>query len=99
MLSALLRITRPHNQSALGVRGRYREFLGALIPPVQAMDKRSCHLRIEFKIKVAHGWISIVLQQGWVGGSRSRAHGIGMPMRWSGSRELVQSDRRGLDAI
>jgi hypothetical protein len=46
----------------LRVRGRDRKFLGALIPPVQAMDKRSCHLRIEFKIKVAHGWISIVLQ-------------------------------------
>jgi hypothetical protein len=62
MLPALLQVTRPHDQSALRVRGRYREFLGALIPPVQAMDKRSCHLRIEFKIKVAHGWISIVLQ-------------------------------------
>ena len=59
---ALLRIARPHDQSALGVRGRDRKFLGALIPPVQAMDKGSCHLRIEFKIKVAHGWISVVLQ-------------------------------------
>ena len=59
---ALLRIACPHDQSALRVWGRYRKFLGALIPPVQAMDKRSCHLRIEFKIKVAHGWISIVLQ-------------------------------------
>jgi hypothetical protein len=27
------------------------------------MDKRSCHLRIEFKIEIAHGWISIVLPQ------------------------------------
>jgi hypothetical protein len=59
---ALLRIARPHDQSALRVRGRDRKFLGALIPPVQAMDKRSCHLRIEFKVKVAHGWISVVLQ-------------------------------------
>ena len=62
MFPALLQIARPHDQSALRVRGRYREFLGALIPPVQAMDKRSCHLRIEFKIKVAHGWISVLLQ-------------------------------------
>jgi hypothetical protein len=62
MLPALLEVTRPHDQSALRVRGRHREFLGTLIPPVQAMDKRSCHLRIEFKIKVAHGSISVVLQ-------------------------------------
>jgi hypothetical protein len=62
MLPALLQVTRPHDQSALRVRGRYREFLGALITPVQAMDKRGCHLRIEFKIKVAHSWISVVLQ-------------------------------------
>src|ERR1700680_2465330 len=41
--------SRPHDQSTLRVGGRYGEFLGAFIPPVQAMDKRSCHLRIEFK--------------------------------------------------
>jgi hypothetical protein len=60
---ALLPIARPHDEGALRVRSCNRKFSGAFVPPVQAMDERGCHLRIEFKIKVAHGWISIVLPQ------------------------------------
>jgi hypothetical protein len=45
----------PTRSECLARRGRYRKFLGALVSPVKAMDKRSCHLRIEFKIEVAHG--------------------------------------------
>jgi hypothetical protein len=43
----------------LRVRSRYRELSGAFVWPVKAVDKGSCHLRIEFKIEVAHGGCSI----------------------------------------
>jgi hypothetical protein len=56
---ALLGIARPDEQSALRVGRRYWEFSGAFVSPVQTMDKRSCHLRIEFKIEVAHGGFSV----------------------------------------
>jgi hypothetical protein len=62
MLLAFLRIARPYDQSALRVRGRYRELPGALVSPVKAMDKRNCHLRIDFKIEVAHGGFSVLAQ-------------------------------------
>jgi len=62
MLLALLGIARPNDQSALRVRGRYRKLPGALVPPVKAMDKRNCHLRIDFKIEVAHGGFSVLAQ-------------------------------------
>jgi len=60
---ALLPIARPHDEGALRIRSCNWKFPGTLVPAVQAMDERSCHFRIEFKIKVAHGWISIVLPQ------------------------------------
>jgi hypothetical protein len=63
MLLALLGIARPDDQNALCVRGRYRKLPGAPVPPVEAMDKRNCHLRVNFKIEVAHGGFSVLLQQ------------------------------------
>ena len=54
MFPALLQIARPYDESTLCVRRRYRKLTGALVSPVKAMDKRSCHLWIEFKIEVAH---------------------------------------------
>ena len=62
MFLALLQIARPYDQSTLRVRRRYRKLTGTLVSPVKAMDKPSGHLGIEFKIEVAHGWISVVLQ-------------------------------------
>jgi hypothetical protein len=59
MFVALLGIARPDEQSALRVGRRYWEFSGAFVSSVQTMDKRSCHLRIEFKIEVAHGGFSV----------------------------------------
>jgi hypothetical protein len=63
MFSTLLRIARPDDQSALGVRGCYRKFTRPLVSSVKAMDKRSCHLWIEFEIEVTHGEFSVLLQQ------------------------------------
>ena len=63
MLLALLGIARPDDQSALCVRRRHRKLPGALVSPVEAMDKRNCHLRVNFKIEVAHGGFSVLLQQ------------------------------------
>ena len=59
MLATLLGIARPDIQGALRIGSRYGKFLGASVSPVEAMDKRRCHLRIEFKIEVAHGRCSV----------------------------------------
>ena len=59
MFATLLGIARPDEQSALRIGSRYGEFSGASISPVQAVDKGSCHLRIEFKIEVAHAGCSV----------------------------------------
>ena len=59
MFAALLGIARPDEQSALRIGSRYGKFSGASVFPVKAVDKGSCHLRIEFKIEVAHGGCSV----------------------------------------
>ena len=56
---ALLAIARPDIQSALRIGSSYGEFAGASVSSVKAVDKGSCHLRIEFKIEVAHGGCSV----------------------------------------
>src|ERR1700678_2047606 len=63
MFLALLQIARPYDQGALRVGGRYRELPGALVSPVEAMDERTRHLGVEFKIEVAHGGSSVLTQQ------------------------------------
>jgi hypothetical protein len=64
MFLALLRITCPHDESALRVGSRDGKFAGALVSLVKTVDKRSCHLRIEFKIEVTHGGFSVLLPRG-----------------------------------
>jgi hypothetical protein len=59
MLATFLGIARPDEQSALRIGSRYGKFSGASVSPVQAVDKGSCHLRIEFKIEVAHSGRSV----------------------------------------
>jgi hypothetical protein len=59
MFAALLGIACPDEQSALRVGRRYGKFSGASVSPIEAMDKRSRHLRIKFKIEVAHGGCSV----------------------------------------
>ena len=59
MFAALLGIARPDIQSALRIGSLYGEFSGASVSPVKAVDERSCQLRIDFKIEVAHGGCSI----------------------------------------
>lgn len=59
VLATLLAIARPNEQSALRIGSRYGKFSGASVSPVKAVDKRGCHLRIEFKIEVAHGGCSV----------------------------------------
>ena len=59
MFLALLQIARPYDQSALRIGGRNRELPGALVSPVEAMDERTWHLGVEFKIEVAHGGSSV----------------------------------------
>ena len=61
VFAALLGIACPDEQSALRVGRRYGKFSGASVSPVEAMDKRSRHLRIKFKIEVAH--CSVLVQQ------------------------------------
>ena len=63
MLATLLGIARPDIQGALGIGSRYGKFSGASVFPIKTVDKGSCHLRIEFKIEVAHGWFSLPVQQ------------------------------------
>ena len=63
MFMALLGVACPDIQGALRIGSRYGKFLGASVSPVEAMDKRSRHLRIEFKIEVAHGGYSVLSQQ------------------------------------
>jgi len=60
VLPALLRIARPDDQCALPVRSCCRKFVGAFILPVQSVDQRGRHLRIEFEIEVAHGEPSVL---------------------------------------
>jgi hypothetical protein len=60
MFLALLQIARPYDQSALRVGGRHRKLPGALVSPVKAMDERTGHLGVEFKIEVAHGGSSVL---------------------------------------
>jgi len=60
MLATLLGIARPDIQSALRIGSRYGKFSSASVFPVKAVDKGSCHLRIEFKIEVAHGGCSVL---------------------------------------
>ena len=63
MLAALLGIACPDVQSALRIGSRHRKFSGASVSPVKAVDKRCCHLRVEFKIEVAHSRCSVLVQQ------------------------------------
>jgi hypothetical protein len=48
MLATFLGIARPDEQSALRIGSRYGKFSGASVSPVKAVNKGSCHLRIEF---------------------------------------------------
>jgi hypothetical protein len=59
MLATFLAIARPDEQSALRIGSRYGKFSGASVSPVKAVHKGICHLRIEFKIEVAHGGCSV----------------------------------------
>ena len=59
MLAALLGVARPDIQGALRIGSRYGKFSRASVSPVKAVDEGSCHLRIEFKIEVAHGGCSV----------------------------------------
>lgn len=63
MFLALSQVARPYDQSALRVGGRYRELPGALVSPVKAMDERTGHVGVEFKIEVAHGGSSVLTRQ------------------------------------
>jgi len=59
VFAALLGIARPDEQGALRVGRRYGKFSGSSVSPVEAMNKGSCHLRVEFEIEVAHGVYSV----------------------------------------